>query len=174
MINVRILFYKDCCTYILERAVEIFSLSLLIVNAVVEDEVVHWLRCCQSNLSPKQRRKDFGKRRKMMASMRSTPFSISQVMFAGAWQVHKQLIVFQVLAFLWNELPTACMCVIWPLTVHMWLCMAFYWLWVSKRSCITQVTAIMANLMYSWRKQQFWNLPYLAAMWRWPPKSGAC
>ena len=42
----------------------------MIVNTVVK-----------ATLSSKQRRKGLGKRRKMMASMRSTPFSISQVMF---------------------------------------------------------------------------------------------
>ena len=53
------------------------------------------------------------------------------------WE-HTLLSIFQSLALLWNELPTVCMCMSWPLlSVYMYLCMACYWIGVSKRGCIT-------------------------------------
>ena len=43
---------------------------------------------------------------------------------------------FQALALLWNELPTVCICMSWPL-LTVYLCMVYYWLVVDKHGCIT-------------------------------------
>ena len=111
------LFYKPCCTCIMERAVEILSLS--IVNAVIKAKIVHRSsmllsteRCHRS----KEGRVLVRERKNDGVNKKTHHWIFSRRCFAGACQAHKyNNLVFQVLALLWNELPTVCMCVSWPL-----------------------------------------------------------
>ena len=107
------LFYKPCCTCMLERAVEILSLS--IVNAVIKAKIVRRssmllsTECCHWSEEGRilaRERKDDG------VDEKAHHWVFSRRCFAGACQAHKyNNLVFQALALLWNELPTACMCV---------------------------------------------------------------
>ena len=112
MINV----HKHCCTCIMERAVEIRSLS--IVNAVIKAKIVRWssmLLSIENCLRSEEGRVLARKRKDNGVNEKAHHWVFSRC-FAGACQAHKyNNLVFRVLGLLWNELLTACMCVIWPL-----------------------------------------------------------
>ena len=114
--NQCMLFYIPCCTCILEKAVEILSLS--IVNAVIKAKIVHrslMLLLTESCLQSEEGRVLARKRKDDGVNEKVHHWVFSRC-FACACQVHKyNNLVFGVLGLLWNELPTACMCVSWPL-----------------------------------------------------------
>ena len=78
--------------------------------------------------------------------MRKHTLSIFQMLFAGACQAHKNNndLVFQVLALLWNELPTVCMCISDRYRRYIYVWQIIGWDWANMAaSHITQVTTIL-------------------------------
>ena len=93
--------------------------SLSIVDAVIKAKIVHQSsmllsteHCHQSEegrVLARERKNDG-------VNEKTHHWIFSRRCFAGACQAHKyNNLVFQALALLWNELPTACMHVSWPL-----------------------------------------------------------
>ena len=82
-----------------------------------------------------------GKERKRRRHQQeSTPLSIFQAMFCWCMSSTSASSKRYSFAVKWSLRASSsrCMCVSWPL-LTVYLCMGYYWLGVSKHSCITQV-----------------------------------